>query len=163
MLRHCTAIFKNDDGTRYIFTQILCDFAHNYAVMVPYAMKLSVFASSKFLCKKEFPQLIILYNSDNCLFNRGGRKVFYPDRHSHAPIFFHELSDLTGTTHISTAGYHPLANGIVGRFHRQPKAVIRIFLFVLLGTAWEENLGRIVCPSFYEFQMNFLAYIPRNQ
>jgi len=38
---------------------------------------------------------------------------------------FHQLSELTGTTHLRMAAYHPQANGMVERFHRQLKAAIK--------------------------------------
>ncbi|XP_039308825.1 uncharacterized protein LOC120358487 [Solenopsis invicta] len=38
---------------------------------------------------------------------------------------FQRLSELTGTSHLRTTAYHPQANGMVERFHRQLKAAIK--------------------------------------
>lgn len=40
------------------------------------------------------------------------------------PELFRHLNQLTGTTHWRTTAYHPAANGMVERFHRQLKAAI---------------------------------------
>lgn len=64
---------------------------------------------------------------------------------------FNQLSRLTGSTHLRTTAYHPAANGMVERFHRQLKASIKcyqndrwveILPLVLLGirSAWKEDL-----------------------
>ncbi|CAK9816125.1 Gag-Pol polyprotein [Anthophora plagiata] len=76
---------------------------------------------------------------------------------------FKELTHLTGTTHITTTAYHPAANGMVERLHRQIKAAIKchqtdawaeILPIVLLGirTAWKEDLG--ATPSQMLFGAN---------
>ena len=38
---------------------------------------------------------------------------------------FRQLNVLLGTTHLRTTAYHPAANGLVERFHRQLKAAIK--------------------------------------
>ncbi|XP_031781097.1 uncharacterized protein LOC103315938 [Nasonia vitripennis] len=64
---------------------------------------------------------------------------------------FQSLSCLTGTTHLRTTAYHPQANGMVERLHRQLKADIRchqndtwtqILPTVLLGirASWKDDL-----------------------
>lgn len=65
---------------------------------------------------------------------------------------FNELTNLLGSIHLRTSAYHPQANGLVERFHRQLKASIkargdtvnwsRELPFVLLGirTAIKEDL-----------------------
>ena len=64
---------------------------------------------------------------------------------------FKELNSLLGSTHFHTTAYHPAANGMVERFHRQLKAAIRCYQharwtevlpIVLLGvrSAWKEDL-----------------------
>lgn len=64
---------------------------------------------------------------------------------------FRQLSRLLGTEHLRTTAYHPQANGMVERMHRQLKIAIRchqtatwtkILPTVLLGlrSAWKEDL-----------------------
>ena len=64
---------------------------------------------------------------------------------------WHQLMILLGTTRIRTTAYHPQANGLVERFHRQLKVALKArndsswtdsLPFVLLGirTALKENL-----------------------
>ncbi|KAI5720352.1 hypothetical protein M8J77_005348 [Diaphorina citri] len=63
---------------------------------------------------------------------------------------FKELSTLTGSHHLRTTAYHPAANGMVERLHRQLKAAINshhtarwtdILPTVLLGNraAWRDD------------------------
>lgn len=70
---------------------------------------------------------------------------------------FRNLSKLTGSDNSTTAAYHPAANGLVERFHRQLKAAImrhakddwyEVLPVVLLGirTDWKEDTS----PSFAE-------------
>jgi len=58
---------------------------------------------------------------------------------------------LTGTKHIRTTAYHPEANGLVERLHRQIKAAIKchetsdwtsVLPIIMLGisAAWKEDL-----------------------
>jgi len=58
---------------------------------------------------------------------------------------------LTGTTHLRTTAYHPEANGLVERLHRQIKAAIRcheteawttVLPIIMMGirAAWKEDL-----------------------
>ncbi|RLU15530.1 hypothetical protein DMN91_012524 [Ooceraea biroi] len=63
---------------------------------------------------------------------------------------FRRLAALTGAQHLRTTAYHPQANGMVERFHRQLKAAIKcressrwteVLPTVLLGirAAWKED------------------------
>ncbi|CAK1586398.1 unnamed protein product [Parnassius mnemosyne] len=65
---------------------------------------------------------------------------------------FKELSKLTGAHYITTTAYHPAANGLVERFHRQLKAAImchaeqswyEILPLILLGirSSWKEDIA----------------------
>jgi transposase InsO family protein len=64
---------------------------------------------------------------------------------------FNKISALVGATHLTTTAYHPAANGLVERLHRQLKAAImchattqwtEVLPLVLLGirSAWKEDL-----------------------
>ena len=53
---------------------------------------------------------------------------------------FNELAQLIGTTHLRTTAYHPAANGMVERLHRQMKAPIKYHE----TEAWEEVLPIIL-------------------
>ncbi|XP_046399330.1 uncharacterized protein LOC124165847 [Ischnura elegans] len=64
---------------------------------------------------------------------------------------FHGLMKRTGTNHLRTTTYHPAANGMVERFHRQLEAALRChsdqqwyedLATVLLGmrATWKEDL-----------------------
>ncbi len=72
-----------------------------------------------------------------------------------------QLMHLLGTKHINTTAYHPQANGMIERFHRQLKAALRSKLagpnwadhlpLVLLGlrTAFREDLGASTAELLY--------------
>ncbi|CAK1581092.1 unnamed protein product [Parnassius mnemosyne] len=73
---------------------------------------------------------------------------------------FKELSKLTGSLHISTTAYHPAANGLVERFHRQLKGAImchankdwyEVLPLVLLGIrcAWKEDIAASAAELVY--------------
>lgn len=73
---------------------------------------------------------------------------------------FKHLNRLTGTTHIRTTAYHPAANGMVERFHRQLKAAImchettrwtETLPTVLLGirSAWKDDLQSTIAEMVY--------------
>ncbi|KER23191.1 hypothetical protein T265_08884 [Opisthorchis viverrini] len=53
---------------------------------------------------------------------------------------FHYLKRLLGTDHFRTTAYHPAANGMVVRFHRQLKAS----LIASSSTHWSERLSLIL-------------------
>ena len=42
------------------------------------------------------------------------------------PSLWTALTQLLGTKHIRTTSYHPIANGLVERFHRQLKAALKV-------------------------------------
>jgi len=73
---------------------------------------------------------------------------------------FRQLSVLTGSKHLHTTAYHPQANGLVERFHRQLKAAIKChnnnrwtesLPTILLGirAAWREDLGTTAAELVY--------------
>jgi len=72
---------------------------------------------------------------------------------------FKQLTMLTGSKHIHTTAYHPQANGIVERFHRQLKAALRCYennrwtetLPTILGirAAWREDLNATTAELVY--------------
>ncbi|XP_051162403.1 uncharacterized protein K02A2.6-like [Leptopilina boulardi] len=80
---------------------------------------------------------------------------------------FRELNQLTGASHYRTTAYHPAANGMVERFHRQLKAAItlpseickchqhsrwtEILPTVLLGirAAWKDDLQSTAAEMVY--------------
>jgi len=74
-------------------------------------------------------------------------------------FLFRHLNILTGTSHIRTTAYHPAANGMVERFHRQLKAAIRCqqrrwteaLPLVLMGirSSWKEDLGATAAEMVY--------------
>lgn len=64
---------------------------------------------------------------------------------------FKKLAELTGSAHLHTTAYHPAANGMIERFHRQLKAAIKshqterwteVLPVILMGirAAWREDL-----------------------
>ena len=73
---------------------------------------------------------------------------------------FKELSQLIGATHLRTTAYHPQANGMVERFHRQLKAAVKchatenwveILPVVLAGirSAFKEDLKATAAEMIY--------------
>lgn len=73
---------------------------------------------------------------------------------------FRELNSVLGTEHIRTTSYHPQANGLVERFHRQMKAAIRchaneewtkVLPIILMGlrAAWREDLQATAAEMLY--------------
>jgi transposase InsO family protein len=51
------------------------------------------------------------------------------------------MAKAVGFQHVTTSAYHPQANGLVERFHRQLKAVLRARL---CGTAWANHLAWVM-------------------
>ncbi|XP_071449484.1 uncharacterized protein [Hetaerina americana] len=73
---------------------------------------------------------------------------------------FKQLAGLTGSRHLRTTAYHPAANGMVERFHRQLKAAIMchqsdgwpdVLPVVLLGirAAWKADIGASPAEMVY--------------
>ncbi|CAK9804112.1 Transposon Tf2-11 polyprotein [Anthophora plagiata] len=73
---------------------------------------------------------------------------------------FYTLNNLIGSKHLRTTAYHPAANGMVERFHRQLKAAIKChesakwtetLPTVLLGirSAWKEDLSATSAELVY--------------
>lgn len=73
---------------------------------------------------------------------------------------FRRLATMIGAQHICTTAYHPAANGLVERFHRQMKAAImchdtedwvEVLPLVLLGirTAWKDDLAASTAELVY--------------
>ncbi|KAL1448593.1 hypothetical protein WDU94_009822 [Cyamophila willieti] len=79
---------------------------------------------------------------------------------------FKELCYLTGSNHLRTTAYHPAANGMVERIHRQLKAAIKchendswtdVLPSVLLGlrAAWREDLKTTCAEKSTKNQSDF--------
>jgi len=73
---------------------------------------------------------------------------------------FRQLTQLTGTKHLRTTAYHPQANGLVERLHRQLKAAIKcheteewttVLPIILMGirAAWREDLKATAAELVY--------------
>lgn len=73
---------------------------------------------------------------------------------------FRQISVITGSCHLRTTAYHPAANGLVERFHRQLKAAIMCHAdecwtetlpLILLGirSAWKEDLSASTAELVY--------------
>lgn len=73
---------------------------------------------------------------------------------------FREVAELVGATHHTTTSYHPAANGLVERLHRQLKAAIachsssswtEVLPWVLLGirSAWKSDLQASTAEIVY--------------
>ncbi|XP_011858206.1 PREDICTED: uncharacterized protein LOC105555773, partial [Vollenhovia emeryi] len=73
---------------------------------------------------------------------------------------FKRLTQLTGSTHLRTTAYHPAANGMIERFHRQLKAAIKshetenwveVLPVILLDVrnAWKEDLQATPAEMVY--------------
>jgi len=74
---------------------------------------------------------------------------------------FKQLNRLTGSQHLRTTAYHPQANGLVERFHRQLKTALRChnnnrwteaLPTIMLGirAAWREALGATTAELVYD-------------
>ena len=90
-----------------------------------------------------------------------------------------ELTNLLGTKCIHTTAYHPIANGLIERFHRQLKAALKAYLdpnswveslpLVLLGirSAFKEDLGCTAAELVYGTTLRlpgeFFDQSPHNQ
>lgn len=90
---------------------------------------------------------------------------------------FKNLAALIGATHHLTTSYHPAANGLVERLHRQLKAAImchatsswtEVLPWVLLGirSAWKEDIGATTAELVYGEPLRlpgqFLTEAPRD-
>ncbi|KYN23150.1 Pol polyprotein [Trachymyrmex cornetzi] len=73
---------------------------------------------------------------------------------------FNKLAKVTGSAHLRTTTYHPAANGMIERFHRQLKTAIKshqtekwaeILPVVLMGirAAWKEDLQATPAEMVY--------------
>ncbi|XP_012942738.1 uncharacterized protein LOC106012929 [Aplysia californica] len=84
------------------------------------------------------------------------------DRGPHVtPALWREMAERLGTNLLHTTAYHPQSNGLIGRFHRSLKSVLKAKLqspnwldelgWVLLGlrTAPKEDLGTSVTELVY--------------
>lgn len=99
------------------------------------------------------------YNGWICRFGTALRVTTDQGRQFESRLF-RRLSELTGTVHLRTTAYHPQANGMVERFHRQLKAAIKcqennrwteVLSTVLMGirAAWREDLRATAAELVY--------------
>lgn len=101
----------------------------------------------------------VFYSNWICRYGMPLRVTTDQGRQFESHLFKH-LNRLTGTTHLRTTAYHPAANGMVERLHRQLKAAIRCHQnqqwtdtlpTVLLGirSAWKEDLQSTAAELLY--------------
>jgi len=104
------------------------------------------------VAKQLFAQWIARYGAPARITTDQGRQ-FESD-------LFKKLTQLTGTTHCRTTAYHPAANGMIERLHRQLKAAIKshqteewaeVLPVILLGVraAWKEDLRATPAEMVY--------------
>ena len=75
-------------------------------------------------------------------------------------LLFHELNSLLDTRHFRTTAYHPAANELVERMHRQLKSAIKChatdrwtdclpIVLLSMRAAWREDLGATAAEMAY--------------
>lgn len=104
------------------------------------------------VARKIFEEWITRYGAPTRITTDQGRQ-FEAD-------LFHQLTRMTGTKHWRTTAYHPQANGMVERLHRQLKAAIKchetenwtkVLPVILMGirAAWKEDLKATAAELVY--------------